>query len=236
MRRRKVHVSPMQHMNTARAITIAAIGLATAAAIAGSFSDRFSGRTLNSAWTYYTLDANPEQDLLTPRDGKLVALSGAWGGYLFLMDYELSSSRSWKMSVNAQQLLRSEEDRYAGMYLDYGQDNPTLHTNATILEWGYDISAHQANLKVDSEVVAVVPNRQWKGTMSFAYTPSKDRLSVRIGTKTVKFTDFYDSWATETDTFYPAIYEYSESPASGDDIPWFTFDNFSVSGPGVNHN
>jgi hypothetical protein len=220
-------------MNMTRIAIIASLGAATAAAMAGSWIDLFTGNQLGSAW-FRSADGLVT---LEPQWGRLIASTTGTEGteyetaLIALKRRKLTFDGSWKMTVSVEQLVDSED---LGGSPWIGATWGTL--NATdpysgwngFWVWPYTVdNVTTANFPGGLEVeLSSSPKYRFKGTISATYSASKRRLTTRIGTKTETIQDYvpYEGLGT------PVVAADLDVET---DAPIYAFDNFSVSGPGV---
>ena len=218
-------------MNMTRIAIITSLGAATAAAMAGSWIDLFTGNQLGSAW-FRSADGLVT---LEPQWGRLIASTTGTEYDTALIALErrkLTFDGSWKMSVSVEQLVDSEGLNGCDPWLGatWGTLNATNPYSGWNGEWVYPYT-------LDSETTAYFPGGlevelssspkyRFKGTISATYSASKRRLTTRIGSKTETIQDYVP-------------YEGLGAPVVAADLrveteaPIYAFDNFSVSGPGV---
>jgi hypothetical protein len=227
-------------MHMTRITVIASLGAATAAAMAGTFVDSFGASTLRiRQWWRSTEFAVT----LEPSNGRLVASNKTQSmptvAMVGLRNLGASESASWALSTSAEQLAPNDgsSDGFAALGLAFSVDPSVPDASFSGLSLGvaWDGDSVSANFWSDGgtppETFVISSSRtyRFRGTLSATYNAKKDRLSLRVGNKTVTREHFYDL-SGFTGTATPVL---AAAVVTEDDRPAFAFDNFSFSGPGV---
>ena len=227
-------------MHMTRITVIASLGVATVAAMAGSFVDSFGTYALRSRHWWRSTEIAVT---LKPSNGRLVAANKTQAmptvAMVGLRNLGASESASWALSTSAEQLApndgSSEGIALLGLAFSVDPSDPDASYDGLSIGIAWDGDSVNAYFWADSGmgpqtfVISSSRTYRFRGTLSATYNAKKDRLSLRVGNKTVTREHFYDL-SGFAGTATPVL---AAAVLTEDDRPACAFDNFSFSGPGV---
>ena len=220
---------------------VVAVAAASTIAAVTKLSDKFTASSLGALWTSYA----DGETTLVPSGGVLNANADGSGTAVVLIENYKLASFSWKASVAARQLLASsaidgQSAFHAFMGLQFGPivEGQNLDSQAN----GYLIGAYVyadsvyvgwsergGGKEVDVDSIDVTSARLLSGNIVVTYTANKDRLVIQVGRFKQTFSSFLQS-----STFVADANAYLGAEAEGNvSGTMFTFDNFTLSGPGI---
>jgi hypothetical protein len=227
-------------MTTPRIAIIASLGAATTAAMAGTFVEFFNTYALRSRQWWRSTEIAVT---LEPSNGRLVASNKTQAmptvAMVGLRNLGASESASWALSASAEQLVPNDGSSAGiallGLAFSVDPSDPDASFSGLSLGVAWDGDSVSANFWSEGQtppetfVISSSRTYRFRGTLSATYNAKKDRLSLRVGNKTVTREHFYDL-SGFTGTATPVL---AAAVLTEDDRPACAFDNFSFSGPGV---